>query len=44
MKNKMFLSIAMLVSMSSYASNAPQASTHEVPLLLMVDQFKKAAM
>ena len=38
MKNKIFLSITMLVSMSS------QASMQEAPLLLMADHFKQAAM
>ena len=41
MKNKIFLSITMLVSMSSHASQTPM---QEAPLLLMADQFKKVAM
>ena len=41
MKNKIFLSITMLVSMSSQASHA---SMQEAPLLLMADHFKQVAM
>ena len=54
MKNKIFLSITMLVSMSSYAihnashaslaPHASQPSMQEAPLLLMADHFKQAAM
>ena len=44
MKNKIFLSITMLVSMSSHVSHASHASMQEAPLLLMADQFKKVAM
>ena len=44
MKNKIFLSITMLVSMSSHASQASHASMQEAPLLLMADHFKQAAM
>jgi len=44
MKNKIFLSITMLVSMSSYASNSSQAPMQDAPLLLIADQFKQAAI